>query len=68
MGSRALGSLVALPGAQIPAQPAVKQLLPSPYPFTSPRCREILHHRPDVVCLQEVDHFPQFQQALLRHG
>ena len=31
-------------------------------------CREVLHHRPDVMCLQEVDHFRQFQQALQRHG
>lgn len=31
-------------------------------------CREILHHRPDVVCLQEVDHFRQLQEELRPHG
>ncbi|KAL4425811.1 hypothetical protein ABPG75_009827 [Micractinium tetrahymenae] len=30
--------------------------------------REILHHRPDVVCLQEVDHFRQMQEELQPHG
>lgn len=31
-------------------------------------CREILHHSPDIVCLQEVDRFPEFQHALQPHG
>ncbi|EFN57442.1 hypothetical protein CHLNCDRAFT_50978 [Chlorella variabilis] len=30
--------------------------------------REILHHSPDIVCLQEVDRFPEFQHALQPHG
>jgi len=29
---------------------------------------EILNYQPDIICLQEVDHFDWFQQNLARHG